>query len=609
MNFINKLKPSSFVVLFSILTLSSCNNINTNATYRVDFALNTPNGLITTEHNAQYIKYNGLVEKPVVTVISDNTDNYRIEGWYTDSSYANDSLWDFDIYPIKSNLTLYAKWTKMYSVKFFLEGNNDIPVYETLVKPNHTVNNCDDKVAGYKIDGYYTSSSFKDNEIFDFNTPISNHTSLYLKTDGLLYFSASTIKRNFTPVAASISGSTVGNTTLINSNNEEFLQVNFGYSAKASNGNSDPHLLFAGGNISTLKSQVVTIKMKNLGPAKQIGFYFVGKDKYDNYVGGEDFTATNALYYNFKSNEINMEESDEWIDVNFNLAKETLNWTKIETLNKIRIESTYASKDTKDTTNVFLIKEISSKNVPSYDIRNPMISFYDGEKLIYSTRVNKNFLLANETATNMCAGYKIKEFYSDINKTKIFNFNNTINDNINIYIDYDDTFYFDSKAIASRFDTMASNDSGNKDFVSTKGTIKYNEQYDGADVNFGLSTIADPYLYISECYIPLNNKTQIDLTMKNLGNCKQIALYWAGETIQGNQIADFNAGYEYWSNSNLKNNMQINDDYITYTFDLSSNSNWTNMKAITKFRIQAAYISTSKDDLSNRMLIKSISGR
>ncbi len=609
MKFISKLKHSGFVVFFSLLLLSSCNNFNTNATYKVDFALNTPTGLVTTEHSAQYIKYNGLVEKPVVTVISDNADNYRIEGWYTDSSYSSDSLWDFDIYPVKNNFTLYAKWTKMYSVKFFLEGNNDTPVYETLVKPNHKVNNCDDKVAGYKIDGYYTSSSFKSNEEFDFNTPINNHTSLYLKTDGLLYFSANTLKRNFTPVAASISGSTVGNTTLVNTNNEEALQINFGYSAKASNGNSDPHLLFAGGNISILKSQVVTIKMKNLGPAKQIGFYFVGKDKYGNFIGGEDFSATNALYYNFKSNEINMKESDEWIDVEFNLAKETLNWTKIDTLNKIRIESTYASKDTKDTTNVFLIKEILSKNVPSYDTRNPMVSFYDGEQLIYSTRINKNFLLTKETATNMCAGYKVKEFYSDKNKSQIYNFNSAVDSNVNLYIDYDDTFYFDGKAISSRFDMMASNDSGTKDFVPTKGTIQYNEQYDAADVNFGLSTIADPYLYVGECYVPINGKTQIEVTLKNLGNCKQIALYWAGETIQGSVIDDFTAGYEYWSNANLQNNMKITDDYVTYTFDLASNSKWTSMKAITKFRLQAAYVSTSKDDMSNRMIIKSISGR
>lgn len=609
MKLISKLKHSGFVVFFSLLLLSSCNNFDTNATYKVDFALNTPTGLVTTEHSAQYIKYNGLVEKPVVTVISDNTDNYRIEGWYTDSSYSSDSLWDFDIYPVKNNFTLYAKWTKMYSVKFFLEGNNDTPVYETLVKPNHKVNNCDDKVAGYKIDGYYTSSSFKSNEEFDFNTPINNNTSLYLKTDGLLYFSANTLKRNFTPVAASISGSTVGNTTLVNTNNEEALQVNFGYSAKASNGNSDPHLLFAGGNISILKSQVVTIKMKNLGPAKQIGFYFVGKDKYGNFIGGEDFSATNALYYNFKSNEINMKESDEWIDVEFNLAKETLNWTKINTLNKIRIESTYASKDTKDTTNVFLIKEILSKNVPSYDTRNPMVSFYDGEQLIYSTRINKNFLLTKETATNMCAGYKVKEFYSDKNKSQIYNFNSAVDSNVNLYIDYDDTFYFDGKAISSRFDMMASNDSGTKDFVPTKGTIQYNEQYDAADVNFGLSTIADPYLYVGECYVPINGKTQIEVTLKNLGNCKQIALYWAGETIQGSVIDDFTAGYEYWSNANLQNNMKITDDYVTYTFDLASNSKWTSMKAITKFRLQAAYVSTSKDDMSNRMIIKSISGR
>lgn len=609
MKLISKLKHSGFVVFFSLLLLSSCNNFDTNATYKVDFALNTPTGLVTTEHSAQYIKYNGLVEKPVVTVISDNTDNYRIEGWYTDSSYSSDSLWDFDIYTVKNNFTLYAKWTKMYSVKFFLEGNNDTPVYETLVKPNHKVNNCDDKVAGYKIDGYYTSSSFKSNEEFDFNTPINNHTSLYLKTDGLLYFSANTLKRNFTPVAASISGSTVGNTTLVNTNNEEALQINFGYSAKASNGNSDPHLLFAGGNISILKSQVVTIKMKNLGPAKQIGFYFVGKDKYGNFIGGEDFSATNALYYNFKSNEINMKEFDEWIDVEFNLAKETLNWTKIDTLNKIRIESTYASKDTKDTTNVFLIKEILSKNVPSYDTRNPMVSFYDGEQLIYSTRINKNFLLTKETATNMCAGYKVKEFYSDKNKSQIYNFNSAVDSNVNLYIDYDDTFYFDGKAISSRFDMMASNDSGTKDFVPTKGTIQYNEQYDAADVNFGLSTIADPYLYVGECYVPINGKTQIEVTLKNLGNCKQIALYWAGETIQGSVIDDFTAGYEYWSNANLQNNMKITDDYVTYTFDLASNSKWTSMKAITKFRLQAAYVSTSKDDMSNRMIIKSISGR
>ena len=609
MKFISKLKHSGFVVFFSLLLLSSCNNFDTNATYKVDFALNTPTGLVTTEHSAQYVKYNGLVEKPVVTVISDNTDNYRIEGWYTDSSYSSDSLWDFDIYTVKNNFTLYAKWTKMYSVKFFLEGNNDTPVYETLVKPNHKVNNCDDKVAGYKIDGYYTSSSFKSNEEFDFNTPINNHTSLYLKTDGLLYFSANTLKRNFTPVAASISGSTVGNTTLVNTNNEEALQVNFGYSAKASNGNSDPHLLFAGGNISILKSQVVTIKMKNLGPAKQIGFYFVGKDKYGNFIGGEDFSATNALYYNFKSNEINMKESDEWIDVEFNLAKETLNWTKIDTLNKIRIESTYASKDTKDTTNVFLIKEILSKNVPSYDTRNPMVSFYDGEQLIYSTRINKNFLLTKETATNMCAGYKVKEFYSDKNKSQIYNFNSAVDSNVNLYIDYDDTFYFDGKAISSRFDMVASNDSGTKDFVPTKGTIQYNEQYEAADVNFGLSTIADPYLYVGECYVPINGKTQIEVTLKNLGNCKQIALYWAGETIQGSVIDDFTAGYEYWSNANLQNNMKITDDYVTYTFDLASNSKWTSMKTITKFRLQAAYVSTSKDDMSNRMIIKSISGR
>lgn len=612
MKLINKLKCKKNLLILSVLMLASCGNtseIDPKTTYKVDFSLNTPSGIVTTEHAAQYVKYNGLVEKPTVTVTSENTNNYRIEGWYTDSAYASDTLWDFDVYTVKNNMTLYAKWTEMYSVKFYLEGNYDTPVYETLVKPNHKVNNCDDKVAGYKIDGYYTSKTFENNRQFDFNTPVTGHMALYLKTDGLLYFAASTMKKNFTPVAASISGSIVGNTTLVTSNGEEALQVNFGYSARANNGNSDPHLLFAGGNISILKSQTVNIKMKNLGPAAQIGFYFVGKDSYGNYVGGEDFTSTNSLYYNFKSNEINMKDSDSWIDVSFELAKETENWTKIDTLTKIRIESTYASKDAKDTSNVFLLKEITSKNVPSYDTRNPRLSFFDNENEIYTTRINKNSLLTKETATSMCAGYKIRNFYSNASKTQQFDFTQAISADTKIYIDYEDTLYFDGKAIAARFDMISSNDDGKKDFAPTKGTIQYNEQYDAADINFGRSTIADPYAYISECYIPVNNKTIIEITVKNLGNCNQVALYWAGVTSSGSTISDFKESYEYWSPQNLQCNMQITDDFVTYNFDLSSVSKWKEMKAITKLRVQAAYVSTSKDDLSNRMMIKSISGR
>ncbi len=595
----------------SFLLLSSCGDTNEykhKETCTVDFALNTPDGLLTTEHHSQVVSYNGLVEKPLVTVTSDNPNNYRIEGWYTDSAYSADNLWDFDIYPVKDDMTLYAKWTMMYSVKFYLEGDYETPVYETSVKPGRCVNNCDDKVAGYKIDGYYTSNTFESDKVFDFATPINSHTSLYLKTDGLLYFSASTMKKNFSVVSASISGSTAGTATLVSNNNEEALSVNFGYSAKAANGNSDPHLLFSGGKISVLKSQVVKVKMKNLGPAKQIGFYFVGKDQDGNYVGGDDFNSTNTLYYNFKSNEMNMGENDEWIDVEFDLAKSTENWAKIDTLTKIRIESTYASKDSKDTTNVFLIKEIHSENVPEYDARNPKVSFYVGDKVVYSTRVNKGSALSEELCESLCAGYKVKGFYADKTKTTAYDFSNALTEDVSIYLEYEDTFYFDGKAIAKRFDAAASSDPGNKGFAPSKGTISYNEEYDGADVNFGISTLGDPYIYIAESYILRSGKNKIDVTLKNLGNCTQLAFYWAGVTKTGSEVKDFAAGYEYWSNPILSTGMKMEDEYATYTFDLSSCENWLAMEAITKFRFQAAYTSTSKEDMSNRMLIKSIVG-
>ncbi len=596
-------------VCSGFLLLSSCgSSANAKAACKVSFELNTPAGLTTTQHGSQTVAYDGLVEKPLVTVTSDNPDNYRIEGWYTDSACSSENQWDFDIYPVKEDMTLYAKWTQMYSVKFFLEGDYENPVYEALVKPGHKVNSCDDKVAGYKIDGYYTSSTFASDKVFDFATPITNHTSLYLKTDGLLYFSASTMKKNFSTVAASISGSTAGNSTLVNVGEEEALSVNFGYSAKASNGNSDPHLLFSGGNISILKSQVVRIKMKNLGPAKQIGFFFVGKDQYGNYVGGDDFSATNALYHDFKSNEISMNEGDDWLDVEFNLAKNTENWSKIETLTKIRIESTYASKDSKDTSNVFLIKEIHSENVPEYDTRNPKLSFYDGEKEVYATRIQKGTSLSEEDCKSLCAGYKIKGFYSDKEKTTPFEFGPSLEGDASIYIDYEDTFYFDGKAMAKRFDAVASSDPGDKGFSPSKGTISYNEDQDGADVNFGVSTLGDPYIYIGESYIPLNGKNKIEVTLKNLGNCQQLAFYWAGLTNSGSVISDFTASYEYWSSPVLATKMSLEDDYVTYTFDLSSCETWKKMSVITKFRFQAAYVSTSKEDGSNRMIIKSITG-
>lgn len=600
-----------FTSFLFLLSLSSCNGgVDDNAYYTVNFDLNTPSGLNTTTVNEQSIKYGNLVEKPIVTVTNSNPDNYRIEGWYDLSSVNKDEPWDFDIYPVKKNLTLTAKWNKMYTVKFYLEGNFDSPVYETYVKPGHKVNNCDDKVAGYKIDGYYTNKEFTSDSVFDFSTPINSHLSLYLKTDGMFYLSAETMNRNFNCFSASTNGSTAGNLSLVtDKNGETSLSANFGYSVAASNGSSDPYIGFIGANINIVKSQIITIKMKNYGEAKQIGFYFVGKDQYGNFVGEEDFNATNNLYYTFTDNEKNMNEDSPWLYISFELARDKEAWRKMTTLNKIRIESVYVSKDSKDNSNVFLINEITSKNVPEYDSRNPLINLYTiDEQLIYSSRIQKGDKLNIDVLNNFTAGYKSLGYYYDKQMTRPVDFTTSVNEDVSIYVNYQDSLYFSSKAIASRFIPVESGPSSNGKITPTKGSVTYNETYNAADVNFGISAIGDPHIYITNCYIFRNNKNNISIKLKNLGKCTNLALYWAGIQSNGIEVENFTVGYEAWPTNTLTTNMKESDDYITFNIDLSGNSKWTCMDVITKFRLQASYVSTSNNDYSNRMLIDSIYG-
>lgn len=129
-----------------------------------------------TEHGdpptSQNVKYNGTAKDPGKL----SEEGYTFDGWYTDDNYS--TKFDFTK-PIKSNTTVYAKWTaKDYEVSFITE-HGKTPTSQN-VKYNGTATNPGELTEeGYTFIGWYTDDTY-DTE-FDFRTPITGDTKVYAK--------------------------------------------------------------------------------------------------------------------------------------------------------------------------------------------------------------------------------------------------------------------------------------------------------------------------------------------------------------------------------------------------------------------------------------------
>ena len=129
-----------------------------------------------TEHGdpptSQNVKYNGTANDPGKL----SEDGYTFIGWYTDDTY--DTEFDFTK-PIKSNTTVYAKWTANdYEVSFITE-HGDAPTSQN-VKYNGTAKDPGTLTAeGYTFGGWYTDDTHT--KEFNFSTPITGDTKVYAK--------------------------------------------------------------------------------------------------------------------------------------------------------------------------------------------------------------------------------------------------------------------------------------------------------------------------------------------------------------------------------------------------------------------------------------------
>ena len=129
-----------------------------------------------TEHGdpptSQNVKYNGTATNPGELT----EDGYTFIGWYADDNYSK--KFDFTK-PIKSNTTVYAKWTANdYEVSFITE-HGKAPASQN-VKYNGTADDPGKLTEeGYTFIGWYTDHTCTTE--FDFSTPITGDTKVYAK--------------------------------------------------------------------------------------------------------------------------------------------------------------------------------------------------------------------------------------------------------------------------------------------------------------------------------------------------------------------------------------------------------------------------------------------
>ncbi|MHB9295093.1 hypothetical protein PilKf_00834 [Pillotina sp. SPG140] len=100
---------------------------------------------------------------------------YRFDGWYKTDGIK----YDFESTPITGDITLIAKWTRVYTVTFDARGGTATPSQRIIdegkvaTSPNQTPPNGD-----LSFGGWYNE---EDDTKYDFNTPVHNDITLYAK--------------------------------------------------------------------------------------------------------------------------------------------------------------------------------------------------------------------------------------------------------------------------------------------------------------------------------------------------------------------------------------------------------------------------------------------
>lgn len=346
-------------ILFGMLVLSGCSLKK--GTCTVTF--NTCTSLNTTKVNTHTVEPGSTINKPNLTIIDDEYSDYVVVGWYLDEGYTEE--WDFEKDVVEEDMVLYAKWEEQLFVRYFTSNSTE-PRLGEYVKKGDYIEPKTDYVKGYKVLGYYADPGYSIK--FDFTQPITESTNVYTLVSDCIYWDATAIVNDFNLGVASGEGSTKGTVTLEENEQGQYANIDFGYSTTA-----DPHLQYVD-YLDMTKSQVMTIKYKNLGNAKSLRFFWQIVIEDGSVLGLEgDITPVPTAAVEIKSG---MSESDDWQTVEIDMTELTVingvsHWSEGWYLSIFRIDAEYKEgMDDEFVPNIIQIQEISFATAEGYVSRD-----------------------------------------------------------------------------------------------------------------------------------------------------------------------------------------------------------------------------------------------
>lgn len=104
-------------------------------------------------------------------------DGWKFKSWHRNNDYM-DAPFDFDT-PITENITLYAKWTKTWTVTFDANGYGTAPAVQTVEEGEKATKPADPTAEGYSFQGWYTDTRYTME--YDFSKEVTEDTTLYAK--------------------------------------------------------------------------------------------------------------------------------------------------------------------------------------------------------------------------------------------------------------------------------------------------------------------------------------------------------------------------------------------------------------------------------------------
>ena len=245
------------------------------------------------------------------------------------------------------------------------------------------------------------------------------------------------------------------------------------------------------------------------------------------------------------------------------------------------------------------------------------VNFYikNSVQPVYSAEVKKGRRVS--PCGDSLYGYSVKNYYSDKNCTagNEFDFTKPITASTSVYVDVEDSFYFDAVAMSKCFRAVAAVSGAG----STAGSVSYEKKNDEDYIraNFGYSTARDPFIVAEALNIDITKSQIIEIKYKNLGKANQLMLYWILKDDNGNFVGsdDYSANCNFcYTYSGDETNMKEDGEWKILRVnvaagELSSENNlWTNATKLYTLRVQSLYQSASTADTSNEMLIAYIKG-